>query len=44
MCDVMVYDGLNLVAWPKKSQVDSMRNFFHNSGLKGSALWAANYY
>lgn len=44
MCDMMTYDGDNWVGWAKQDQIDAMRDFYHHSGLKGSALWAANYY
>lgn len=35
----MVYDGDSVVAWPKTSQRNAMKEFFHTHGLKGSVLW-----
>ena len=43
-CDFMTYNGNSVVAWPKAGQRDSMEDMFHNSGLKGSVLWAGNYF
>ncbi|MDN6600213.1 MAG: hypothetical protein L0L13_13360, partial [Tetragenococcus koreensis] len=43
-CDFMTYNDNSVVAWPKAGQRDSMENMFHNSGLKGSVLWAGNYF
>lgn len=40
----MTYNDNSVVAWPKAGQRDSMENMFHNSGLKGSVLWAGNYF
>lgn len=42
-CDFMIYNTNNIVGWPKAGQRNSMDDFFHHSGLAGSALWAANY-
>ena len=43
-CDFMTYNGNSVVAWPKAGQRDSMEDMFHHSGLKGSVLWAGNYF
>lgn len=43
MCDVMVYDNNNWVAWPKAGQREAMREFFRGAGLGGSSLWLTNY-
>lgn len=43
-CDFMTYNDNNVVAWPKAGQRTAMEDMFHNSGLKGSVLWAGNYF
>lgn len=43
-CDFMTYNDNSIVAWPKAGQRNSMEDMFHHSGLKGSVLWAGNYF
>ena len=43
-CDFMTYNDNSIVAWPKAGQRKAMEDMFHNSGLKGSVLWAGNYF
>ncbi|EGV61073.1 hypothetical protein CANTEDRAFT_116318 [Yamadazyma tenuis ATCC 10573] len=42
-CDIMVYNTNNWVAWPKASERATLKTYFKDHAMGGSAIWAGNY-